>query len=151
MKAVEHVPVEQTIQLYRSDLPRVLPIYLERAGYDLATNQNPINTRKIMPNSCIDFPLADLEGYSARYEWLSAVTRQPPITNHANEITDKESGHYVAWAHYDHKGHDAFVEYDSGTSKLHTDTASQVQKNVAQNSRLFIYEFRGLVKTKSAT
>lgn len=146
MKEIELVPVEQTIQFYRTNLPHVLPLLFERGSYDIATGQTSINMRKIVPNKEIDFPLADMPGYAARYEWLSAVTREQATSTESTQVINKDSGHYGAWARYDHKGQAIFAQYDSGSSRLHTDTAPAAFNSIAQNSRLLVYEYRGLVK-----
>lgn len=146
MNEIELVPVEQTIQFYRTNLPHVLPLLFERGSYDMATGQTSINMRKIVPNKHIDFPLADTPGYAARYEWLSAVTREQAASTESTQVINKDSGHYGAWARYDHKGQAVFAQYDSGSSRLHTDTAAAAFDSITQNSRLLVYEYRGLVK-----
>lgn len=146
MKEIELVPVEQTIQFYKTNLPHVLPLLFERGSYDMATGQTSINMRKIIPNKHIDFPLADMPGYAARYEWLSAVTREQATSTESTQVINKDSGHYGAWARYDHKGQAIYAQYDSGSSRLHTKTAPAAFDSIAQNSRLLVYEYRGLVK-----
>jgi len=146
LKDVELVNVKQTIQLFPDHIPKVLPIYLERAGYDRTTGQNFINNRKIAPSSYIDFPLVKQPGLCARYEFISAVTRQVPITDEMQKSVNKDSGHYVGWTKYQHKDKALFAEYNSGKSLLHTDTADKAFEDIKQNSRLFLYEFVGIVK-----
>ncbi len=146
MKDIELVPVEQTMQLYRTNLPHVLPLYLERANYDRTTHQTSLNMHKIIPNEQIDFPLADMPGYAARYEWLSAVTREQPTSSLSSQVINKDSGHYGAWARYDNNGEAIFTQFDSSSARLHTDTAPEALDSITQNSRLLVYEYRGIVK-----
>ncbi len=147
MKDVELISVKQSMQFYKTNLPPVFPLLLERGNYDMATGQNSINTRKIVPNNQIDITLADAPGYSARYEWISAVTREQAVSNKVSQVINKDSGHYAAWARCaDPQGKNLFAQYDSTATRLHTSTAGLASNNIDQNSRILIYEFRGIVK-----
>lgn len=138
---IELVQVEQTMKLYRGKLPPLLPVYLERGYWDVATQSPQINSHKIEPNRYVDFPLEDMPGYAVRYEWLSAVTREP------SAHFSKESGHYEAWAaRYKPDGTPVYNEYNASSSRLHTDTGQSAFENITKNSRLLFYGYRGIVK-----
>lgn len=143
---VELVDVKKTLQLFPKHIPNILPIYLERADYNPKTFECFINNRKIDPSPFLEFPLVDQPGVVARYEFISAVTRQAPITDEVQKSINKESGHYAAWTKYQHKNKAIFAEYNSGKALLHTDTADKALEGIKQNSRLFLYEFVGLFR-----
>lgn len=146
LKDVELVQVEQTMQLYRTNLPLILPVFIGREIYDAASGRVSINMCKNIPNKHVDLPLADRPGYAARYEWLSAVTLEQPKTTESTKVINPNSGHYTAYTRYDYKGKDVYAKYDNGLSRLHTSTAPQEADSIAQNSRLYFYEFRGIAK-----
>jgi hypothetical protein len=141
MKDIEPVPVKQTMKFYRNDLPRVLPIYLARESYDILTHKTSINTQTIQANPKIDIPLEDLPGYAARYEWLSAVSREQNITTEPIQEINKESGHYLAYTRYNSAGKPAYLKQDATSVSLINSDAE-----INKTSRILVYEYRGLVK-----
>ena len=146
LKEIELVPVEQTMQVYSTDCPRILPVMFERGDYNIITGQTTLNTRKIIPNKHIKFELADRPGEFATYEWTTAVTQERAISTESSQVINKDSGHYAAWANYDNKGKAAYMQFDAGTAQLHTSTSDVAFENIKQNSRILFYEFRGFTK-----
>lgn len=148
MKEVEQVLVKQSLQLFGQHIPHVLPIYLERGDYDRDKKQYFINNRKIAPTTLLEFPLADQPGFAARYEFISAVTREQALSDDVKKSLNKESGHYAAWSKFQHNESSFFAEYNSSSSRLHTTTADKALDGIKQNSRLYLYEFVGVVQNK---
>ncbi len=138
MQEVETIPVEQTLQFSTTNLPPILPIFLERGNYDPVAKKFTINRNKFIPNLHLDIPLADCKGV-ARYELVSAVTREQH-----GEMLNKDSGHYTSFIRSEHKGQPIFVKYDS-TSR--TVQGAQALDEIAENGRIYNYEFRQILKT----
>ncbi len=137
MQEVETIPVQQTLQFSTTKLPPILPIFLERGNFDSLTGTYSINQHKFTPNLHLDIPLADSEGV-ARYELVSAVTRE----QHGSKL-NKDSGHYTSFIRYENNGKSYFVKYDSTSRVLHD---SKALEEIAENGRIYNYEFRKIIK-----
>ena len=136
MKAVETIPVEQTVRFSTTSLPPVLPIFLERGNYDSATKSYSINQKKFVPNASIEIPQAS--GDVAHYDLVTAVTRDQYGT-----ALNQDSGHYASYIRYEHKGEPLFVRYDSGKITVHDKSALD---KIAEEARFLLYEFRYITK-----
>jgi hypothetical protein len=133
MKPIELIPASQSINLFLNEIPPVLSVNIDRRFID--QGQYGIDELQIKPNQYLHIPIADQPGYSACFEFISAVSY------------DKARSHYVAWQAHHHDGQTIYAEFDTLKNvQVHRDPKI-AQDEIDRHSRLAFYEFKGVRPT----